>query len=320
MAAAALDPHAEGIGSCRGVGSVMSSARMPMMTLVVMAAGAGSRFGGPKQLVPLGPAGEVLLEYTVFDALREGVGRVVLVVRREAREAFRATVGARLAGRVEVEYALQDLADVPRGVVTAARAKPWGTGHAVLAARHLVDSPFLLANGDDFYGAGAIASVLRFLRSSAGGWALATWPLAATLSPHGPVSRGVCAVGEDGALLGVTERTGIAARDGVTVHSDGRFAGRERVSMNLWGFRPDVFTVLEEGFARFLAEHGSDPSAEYQLPTEVDAARRTGRATVRALPAGETWFGLTHPSDLDAARARIAALVDGGVYPTPLWR
>jgi len=285
-----------------------------------MAAGAGSRFGGPKQLTPVGPAGEVLLEYTAFDTLRAGVERVVLVVRRETAEAFRSTVGARLTGRVEVAYAVQEVEDVPDGAVVAPRSKPWGTGHAVLAARHAVDGPFLLANGDDFYGAAAVAAVLRFLREADRGWALATWPLAATLSPHGPVSRGVCAVGEDGALLGVTERTGIAARDGVTVHSDGRFAGRERVSMNLWGFRPDVFTVLEEGFARFLAEHGSDPSAEYQLPTEVDAARRTGRATVRALPAGETWFGLTHPSDLDAARARIAALVDGGVYPTPLWR
>ncbi|HPC82312.1 MAG TPA: NTP transferase domain-containing protein [Thermoanaerobaculaceae bacterium] len=288
-------------------------------TLVVMAAGAGSRFGGPKQLVPVGPSGETLLEYTAFDALRSGVDRVVLVVRREAVEAFRATVVARTAGRVAVELVLQELTDTPAGTVVVPRSKPWGTGHAVLAARHLVNGPFLLANGDDFYGAGAIAAVLGFLRGRADGWALATWPLAATLSPHGPVSRGVCAVGDDGVLLGIREHTGVALRDGVPVHDGGALTGGEPVSMNLWGFRPDLLAILSEGFARFLAEHGRDPGAEFQLPTEVDAARRAGRATVWTVPAGETWFGLTHPSDLEAARARIASLVAAGAYPASLW-
>jgi NDP-sugar pyrophosphorylase family protein len=290
------------------------------MTLVVMAAGAGSRFGGPKQLVPLGPTGETLLEYTTFDALRSGVRRAVLVVRREALETFRASVGARLAGQVELDYAVQDIEDIPDGAVVAARAKPWGTGHAVMAARHVVDGPFLLANGDDFYGAGAIAAVLRFLRETAHGWALATWPLDATLSPHGPVSRGVCTVGEDNELLGVREHFAVQKHGDTVTHSSGTLTGSEQVSMNLWGFRPDVLAVLEEGFRRFLAERGQDPTAEYQLPAEVDAARQAGRATVRTLPAGETWFGLTHPSDLEAAKGRIAALVSAGVYPARLWR
>jgi len=293
---------------------------MEPLTLVVMAAGAGSRFGGPKQLTPVGRAGETLLEYTVHDVLRLGVERVVLVVRREAIEAFRASVGARLAGRVEVAYAVQSLDDLPAGVPTPApRAKPWGTGHAVLAARDAVGGPFVLANGDDFYGPAALAAVVRFLREARHGWALATWPLAATLSPHGEVSRGVCEVGGDGTLLGVREVVGLAARDGVVGHAGGTLSGDERVSMNLWAFRPDVFAVLDEGFRRFLAERGDDPTAEYQLPTEVDAARRAGRATVRALAAGETWFGLTHPRDLDEATARIAALVAAGVYPARLW-
>lgn len=293
---------------------------MSTTTLVVMAAGAGSRFGGPKQLVPIGPNGETLLEYTLFDALRSGVERVVLVVRREATEAFRVSVGARIAGRVDLELAVQELADVPAGTtVPATRSKPWGTAHAVLAARHLVNGPFLLANGDDFYGAGPIDAVLRFLRERADGWALATWPLAATLSPHGPVSRGVCTVGEDDVLLAIREHTGVATHDGTVTHAGGTLTGQEPVSMNLWGFRPDVLTMLEEGFGRFLAERGGDPAAEYQLPTEVDTARRAGRATVWTVPAGETWFGLTHPSDLEAARARIAALVAAGTYPASLW-
>lgn len=294
---------------------------MATTTLVVMAAGAGSRFGGPKQLVPIGPGGETLLEYTLFDALRSGVDRAVLVVRREAMEAFRASVGARIAGRVDLELAVQELADVPDGTpVLATRSKPWGTGHAVLAARHGVDGPFLLANGDDFYGAGAIAAVARFLRERADGWALATWPLAATLSPHGPVSRGVCTVGEDDLLLAIREHTGVAMHEGLVDHDGGALSGREPVSMNLWGFRPDVLAILAEGFARFLAGRGQDPDAEYQLPTEVDAARRAGQATVWTVPAGETWFGLTHSSDLEAARARIAALIAAGVYPASLWR
>ncbi|MCU0293328.1 MAG: NTP transferase domain-containing protein [Thermoanaerobaculaceae bacterium] len=293
---------------------------MARTTLVVMAAGAGSRFGGPKQLVPLGPAGETLLEYTTFDALRSGVERVVLVVRRETLDQFQATVGTRLAGQVEVDYAVQDIRDIPDGAAVAARAKPWGTGHAVLAARRAVDGPFLLANGDDFYGAGAIAAVLRFLRETADGWALATWPLAATLSPHGPVSRGVCTVGEGNVLLGVREHFGVERHDDTVTHSSGTLTGSEPVSMNLWGFRPDVLAMLEDGFRRFLAERGEDPTAEYQLPTEVDAARQAGRAAVWTVPAGETWFGLTHPSDLEAAKGRIAALVDAGAYPHRLWR
>lgn len=289
------------------------------VTLVVMAAGVGSRFGGPKQLTPVGPNGETLLEYAVHDARAAGVGKVVLVVRRDAIEAFRAAVGAHLGG-VDVAYAVQELEDLPDGVpAPAPRAKPWGTGHAVLAARHAVDGPFLLANGDDFYGAGAIAAVVRFLREEAGGWALATWPLAATLSPHGTVSRGVCDVSPGGELRGVHEVVGLAARGDVIAYPDGTLAGTERVSMNLWGFRPDVFGILADGFRRFLAARGGDPAAEYQLPTEIDAARRTGAASVRALAAGERWFGLTHPQDLNEARQRIAALVAAGAYPARLW-
>jgi len=269
---------------------------------------------------PVGPAGETLLEYTVHDALRFGVERLVLVVRREAEDAFRASVGARLAGYLEVRYAVQELEDIPAGVpAPAPRAKLWGTGHAVLAARHAVDGPFVLANGDDFYGAAAIAAVVHFLHETADGWALATWPLAATLSPHGVVSRGVCQAGEDGALLGVREVVGLAARNGVVTCADGMLAGAERVSMNLWGFRPDVFAVLAEGFRRFLAEHDGGPAAEFQLPTEVDVARRTGRATVQTLASGERWFGLTHPRDLEETKARIAALVAAGAYPSRLW-
>jgi hypothetical protein len=296
--------------------------------LVVMAAGTGSRFGGLKQLVPVGPGGETLTDYAVYDAWRAGIRRAVFVVRREMEGEFHETLGRRYAARLEVVYAHQEDGDVPAGAaVSRLRSKPWGTGHAVRAARRLVARPFVVINADDWYGADGFAKLAAFLSRPADGparWALVAFRLAKTLSEHGAVSRGVCETAPDGRLRSVVEHTGIRrGRGGLLGSGPGsavrHFTGDEPVSLNLWGFTPDLFGELETGFGRFLAGQGGDPAAEFYLPAAVDAALRAGRAEVTVLPTEEEWFGVTFREDLPRVRAAVAARVAAGLYPSPLW-
>jgi len=240
--------------------------------LLVMAAGVGSRFGGLKQLEPVGPGGEKLLDYSIFDALRAGVERVIFVIRRDMETDFHALVGSRFAGRAEVVYAHQELADVPSWfTVPAGRARPWGTAHAILAARVAVRAPFMVINADDFYGAAGYAQMARFLREPAvtppARWAMVGYRLANTLSEHGTVSRGVCAAGPDGLLRDIVERTALAPCDGGARETgpdgdDRRYPGDTPVSMNFWGFTPDIFPHLATRFDRFLRERGGEPKSE----------------------------------------------------------
>lgn len=297
--------------------------------LVVMAAGAGSRFGGLKQLVPVGPGGETLTDYAVYDAWRAGIRRAVFVVRPEMEREFHETLGRRYAARLEVVYAHQEDRDVPAGAAaTPLRSKPWGTGHAVRAARRLVSRPFVVINADDWYGADGFGKLAAFLAGPAPGgaarWALVAFRLAKTLSEHGAVARGVCETAPDGRLRSVTEHTGIRRGPGGLLGSGPggavrHFTGDEPVSLNLWGFTPALFPELERGFGSFLAEHGGDPKAEFYLPAAVDAALRVGRAEVAVLPTEEEWFGVTYREDLPRVRAAVAARVSAGLYPSPLW-
>jgi len=299
------------------------------LELLVLAAGAGSRFGGLKQLEPVGPDGETLTDYAVYDAFRAGVRRAVFVVRREMEREFHETLGRRYEKRVEVAYAHQELGDLPAGVAPpAGRWKPWGTGHAVLSARGKMTGPFLAINADDWYGADGFAKLAAFLSAPAGAgparWALVAFRLAKTLSEHGAVSRGVCEVSRGGRLRSVTEHTGIRrSADGVLGTGPGdvarRFTGDEPVSLNLWGFTPSLFPELERGFGSFLAERGGDPKAEFYLPAAVDAALGAGRAEVSVLATEEEWFGVTYREDLSRVRAAIAARVGAGLDPQPLW-
>ncbi len=286
-------------------------------TLLVLAAGLGSRYGGLKQIDPVGPSGETTLDYAVFDAIRAGFGRVVFVISRELEDAFRASAASRYAGRIASDIVLQDVGDVPSGcAVPAGRRKPWGTGHAVWCAREAIAGPFAVINADDFYGASSYERLGGFLGTARGGrYALVGFRLASTLSESGPVSRGVCRE-ESGMLVSIAEEPSIAPVD---VGPGRRFSGAEIVSMNFWGFTPSIFGGLGDELRAFLEGNGSDPRAEFYLPVAVSDLVRAGRAEVRVIASEEPWFGITYRED----RARAAAAVDGlvrrGAYPRRLF-
>ncbi|HDI11237.1 MAG TPA: nucleotidyltransferase [Candidatus Acetothermia bacterium] len=304
---------------------------MGELTLVVMAAGVGSRYGGPKQLEPIGPNGETFSDYSVYDALQAGFGHVIFILNREVETAFRSQVGRRIENHCRVDYVIQRLDDLPPGFpVPSGRAKPWGTAHAVLSCKGLVDAPFAVINADDFYGRGAFVELAAFLRNVGSGSGileigLVGYRLENTLSPHGPVTRGVCQVDGDGYLVRIEERRGIQRRGRKIVFPKEDDAWEEVpegtiVSMNMWGFPVEIFPELSSRFPRFLREHARDiETAEYLLPEVVGELVAEGRARVRVIPTDERWFGVTYREDLADARAAIAELVSQGVYPEKLW-
>ncbi len=302
-------------------------------TLLVLAAGMGSRYGGLKQLDPMGPSGETLLDYSVFDALRAGFGRVVFVIRRDFQDQFREAVGRKFEGRTEVGYVFQELDQLPGGFQRpATRQKPWGTGHAIWCARDAVRTPFAAINADDFYGAGAYRALAGFFAASPAAdagdtaqFAMVGYQLDRTLSEHGSVARGVCAVEGGGHLQRVEECTGIErfAPGGVirSPRPDGssaEFTGNETVSMNFWGFTPALFPLLETGLERFLRANLDDAKAEYYIPVAVAETIAAGTARVRVLPTDATWFGVTYREDKPVVAASLAALVRAGAYPANL--
>ena len=291
---------------------------MSSLTLVVLAAGMGSRYGGLKQLDPVGPGGETVLDYAVFDALRAGFARVVFVIRRDFEEVFRERIGSRYAGRAEVDYVFQSLDALPAGFTPPpGREKPWGTGHAVWCAAGALRGNFAVINADDFYGADSFAQLARFLGAARGPeFAMVGFRLANTLSEHGTVSRGVTASGPDGDLRSIVEHTGIAAGE---VGAGRRYSGEEIVSMNCWGFTPDLLPGLDAEFRGFLAARGAEPKAEFYLPAAVSALIGRGGARVRVLPTSATWFGVTYREDKPRVQAAVAALVYSGAYPERLW-
>lgn len=298
------------------------------LTLIVLAAGIGSRYGGLKQLEPVGPSGEALLDYGVYDAARAGFKRVVLVIRPELENAFRERLMGRFGASPSFEFAYQELGDLPPGFSAPEdRVKPWGTGHAVLAARSAATGPFVVMNADDFYGATAYDVLARHLLGSADSGALefaaAGYTLRDTLSPHGGVSRAVCEVDGDGYLARVSEMKNIREVDGaligVTVAGERRdLTGDETVSMNLWAATPAAFPLLEREFARFLGEHGGDPEAEFYLSNSVNDLIAAGELRVRVIPTPGPWLGVTHRQDRPYVEARLRELVAAGHYPEDL--
>lgn len=300
-------------------------------TLLVLAAGMGSRFGGLKQCEPMGPNGETLLDYAVFDAHRAGFGRVVFVIREDLTKAFRARAQSRYGGKLRVDCVQQHLDDLPAGfAVPRGRVKPWGTLHAVLAARDAIHEPFAVINADDFYGQDAYRQVGEFFRTSNARpadkdhYCMAGYALCHTLSDGGGVNRGIC-VGERGMLSAVEEHFDIARR------ADGRCDGlnlrRERVeiptqavaSMNFWGFTPAIFDQMRQHLVAFLGERGNDAQAECFIPSVIDTLVRTGRADCRILPTEAQWFGLTYPHDKPKSIRNILALIAADTYPSLLW-
>lgn len=284
----------------------------------------GSRFGGLKQVQPVGPAGELIIEYSIYDALRAGFNRLVLVIRKDIEADFRASIGRRLESRIEVEYVFQELnANLPGGQVPPNRTKPWGTGHAVLVAKDAVKRPFAVINADDFYGASGYQVLANHFATSSG-YALVGYPLKQTLSEFGTVSRGLCATDASGRLKHITEITKIEKNGSGAQYTDAAgvsqpLSGEEIVSMNFWGFTPAVFPQLEALFADFMAKNGSDPKAEFYLPTSISTLNERKLADVSLLQSHDAWFGITYREDLAASQTAVKALIAAGKYPTPLW-
>lgn len=298
-------------------------------TLIVLAAGMGSRYGGLKQIDPVGPNGEIMLDYSIFDALRGGFDRVVFVIRKDIEEAFRASVGAKWEKRVRIDYAFQRLEDLPAPHrVPEGREKPWGTGQAVLCAAELVcDAPFAVINADDFYGRHGFAILGDALSKNgrADRGFMVGYPLRNTLSEFGSVSRGVCDVAPDRSLRGVTEVTKIvgAPNGGAVAEGDGgetlRFSGNEIVSMNFWGFMPSCLSGLRVLFERFLAARGTELKSEFYLPEAVATMIRAGEISIETLTSEDAWFGVTYREDKPHVQAGIKALIDAGAYPADLF-
>lgn len=295
----------------------------------------GSRYGGLKQIDPVGPSGETVLDYAVFDAIRAGFTRVVFVIRRDFEAHFREKIGARYAGRIGVDYVFQSVDALPTGFApVGGREKPWGTGHAVWCAREAVTDNFAVINADDFYGVDSFRRLANFLRTKPGAgaagreaFAIVGFRLSNTLSEHGTVSRGVCAVSPAGELTSIVEQTSIAPAD---IGSAGRFSGAEIVSMNCWGFTPALFTRLDAQLRTFLeqaigvagrpvAPKVDSLKAEFYLPAAVSTMIGHGEATVTVLPTDSSWFGVTYREDKPRVSAAIAGLVATGAYPARLF-
>ena len=304
----------------------MNDPRVPP-TLVLLAAGMGSRYGGVKQLEAVGPGGATLMDYSIYDAYRAGFRRVVFVIRPDLEAAFQETIVPRYAGKIEVATAHQRLEDTPGGQpVPEGRKKPWGTGQAVLAAAPKVNGPFVVANADDFYGAPAFAAAAEFLRIPAGEgattFALVGYRLRDTLSEHGAVNRGVCRVDAEGWLSQVEEVLEIAPTERGDLVGRGpkghvTIQPETLVSMNFWVFTPAIFPILRAGFVRFFDR--ADPTKEFLLPAAVQDALERGAARVRVLDAGSPWFGMTYPADRPRVELAITGLVRDRVYPERLW-
>jgi NDP-sugar pyrophosphorylase family protein len=294
-------------------------------TLLVLAAGMGSRYGGLKQIDPVGPAGETIIDYSIFDALRAGFGKLVFVIRKDIEQQFREIVGARFEKRVAVDYVFQALEDIPsRFTVPAGRTKPWGTTQAILLAENAIHEPFAAINADDFYGADAYRSLAGQLTSGSQDYSMVGFVLRNTLSDFGSVARGVCQVSDDGYLehiaeLTKVERDGNGARNTDAAGKVTKLTGDEPVSMNYWGFTPQVFDQLRENFDKFLEGSGTDLKSECYIPNTVGELVRDGQTRVKVLHSRDSWFGVTYREDRPRVVESIRGLIAKGIYPEKLW-
>lgn len=297
-------------------------------TLLILAAGIGSRYGGLKQLDPIGPSGETIVDYSIYDALQSGFGKVVFIIKEEIEKDFREVFYEKLKSHVAVDYVMQEIWKVPEGVkVPDGRRKPWGTGHAILMADGTIDGPFAVINSDDFYGRGAYQTLAEYYQgwssSRENDYCMVGYRVANTLSEFGAVSRGVCQTDANGFLLDVVERTQIARGEkGICFSEKGQefpLADDTTVSMNFWGFTPSFFGFLRTGFDDFIRKNVNELKSEYYIPTEVNHLIRERRATVRVLPCVEKWFGMTYHEDREQVVKNIRSLIKIGVYPENLW-
>ena len=296
-------------------------------TLIILAAGMGSRYGGLKQLDEVGTNGEAIIDYSLFDAIRTGFGKVVFIIRTDFSDQFRERFEPKLRGRIAFEYAYQSLDKIPSAfTLNPEREKPWGTAHAVMMAAGLVREPMAVINADDFYGRKAYQIMADFLTSSDDDseYAMVGYRVDNTLSEHGSVSRGVCITDENGYLTSVVERTKIQEDpDGIFFYEpEGRFPLEENtlVSMNFWGLKPNVFQYLEEGFSHFLREKGNELKSEYFIPLLINDNILRKRISTKVLACNSPWFGVTYREDKPMAQQKILELVGRGEYPAELWK
>lgn len=295
-------------------------------TLVVMAAGIGSRFGGGiKQLTPVGPNGEIIIDYSIHDALEAGFNKVVFIIRKDIEEEFRKVIGDRMEKKCKVEYAFQEKENLPEGFeVPEGRTKPWGTGQAVLACKGIVNEPFVVINADDYYGKEAFVKIHDYLVEHANdkyNYCMAGFILENTLSENGGVTRGVCKVDENGHLVDVDETSDIIKTpEGAAIAgSDRKIDAKSNVSMNMWGLTPEFIDILESGFVEFLENLGDNPlKKEYLLPIIIDKLIKDKKASVTVLETQDKWFGVTYAEDKESVIASFKKLVEDGVYCSPL--
>ena len=292
-----------------------------------MAAGMGSRYGGLKQIDGLGPNGETIMDYSVFDALRAGFGKVVFVIRKDFEDDFRRVVLSKYQGKVACDICFQSVDKVPAGCTyNPERTKPWGTNHAVLMAKECIHEPFAVINADDFYGRHSFQVLADYLKNAdgtQGQYCMVGYRVANTLSENGTVCRGVCTTDENGFLTNVVERTNIEDKNGQIVFSEGdkdvMLDPNTPVSMNMWGFTPEYFDYTEEAFRTFLAERGQDVKSEFYIPTMVNNLVRSGKATCKVLDTTSKWFGVTYSEDRPLAVMRLNQLISAGEYPSKLF-
>ena len=290
------------------------------LTLLIMAAGMGSRYGGLKQLDSVGPNRETIIDYSVYDAIRAGFNKVVFVIREEFHKEFRSSITDKYSGKIQVEFAFQELDNLPNGFsCPVGREKPWGTGHAILATKDLIQEPFVAINGDDFYGLESFKVVAEYYQKGGSDFSMVAFQLDNTLSDFGSVTRGLCTL--DGDKLDTVIET-----DGLQMSSDGMksdrkivLSGKEPVSMNVWGFTPDLFFYLESMFIEFLEKEGKELKSEYLIPSVVNTLIQSGQKSVQTLHSSAKWFGVTYKEDKPYVTEQIKKLIDNGNYPKKLF-
>ena len=274
--------------------------------LVIMAAGMGSRFGGVKQIAPLGPDGQIIIDYSVYDAVKAGFNKVVIIIKKAIEKDFREVAGRKIEKMIDVEYAFQEIDKIPKGIaVTSNREKPWGTGHAILCAKDKIKNPFLVINADDYYGQTVYQKMHDFLVSEENDMCMAGYRLKNTLSDNGTVTRGICK-SEDGYLKEVIETREIGKDTKIPLDSI--------VSMNMWGLRQNIFGELETRFEEFLKSYGNELKSEFLLPEIIDNMIKNNNAKVKVVPTDEVWHGVTYKEDSDSVKAAIKELMDSGIY------
>lgn len=301
---------------------------MEKTTLVIMAAGLGSRYGGIKQLEPVGVSGEIIMDYSIYDAIKAGFNKVIFIIRKDLEKDFKEVIGNRIAEKVEVEYAFQEIADLPEGFsVPEGRTKPWGTGQAVLSCKDMIKEPFAVINADDYYGSEAFVKIHDYLvqtDTNSSEYCMAGFVLGNTLSENGTVTRGVCQVDKDGYLIDIKETRAIERKGDSAVSREKE--GEELlidlnspVSMNMWGFTPGLLPKLKTGFVSFLKTEGQELKSEYLLPEEVGRLIKREEVSVKVLSTNDKWFGVTYKEDKQTVMDSISELVKKGLYPEKLY-